>query len=73
VQRPDSSSQNVFQDLKQLMKKVDILVFLTVILVLGSNWGFLESFFFVYLSELKAPAYLLGTVANHLTASNASL
>ncbi|KAF2354078.1 Major facilitator superfamily associated domain, partial [Trinorchestia longiramus] len=60
LERPETPSRNVLKDLRQLLTTLDIVVFLAVILVLGSNWGFLESFFFVYLSELKAPAYMLG-------------
>ncbi|KAF2354077.1 Major facilitator superfamily associated domain [Trinorchestia longiramus] len=59
LERPETPSRNVLKDLRQLLTTLDIVVFLAVILVLGSNWGFLESFFFVYLSELKAPAYML--------------
>lgn len=52
--------RNVMYEIGQVLAKFEVVVFLVVILILGSVWGFLESFFFVYLSELKAPPYLLG-------------
>ncbi|XP_047496052.1 major facilitator superfamily domain-containing protein 6-A-like isoform X1 [Penaeus chinensis] len=56
----ETSSENLMQDLKELVTKVEIDVFLVMVLVLGSNWGFIESYLFVFLRELKAPNYLLG-------------
>ncbi|XP_063588956.1 major facilitator superfamily domain-containing protein 6-like [Penaeus indicus] len=56
----DISSEKLLQDLKALVTKVEIDVFLVMVLVLGSNWGFIESYLFVFLRELKAPNYLLG-------------
>jgi len=58
--RPEASARSVFSDLRRLLARLDIVVFLAVIMLLGTNWGFLESFFFVFLSELNAPPYLLG-------------
>uniref|UniRef100_A0A6A7FZK2 Major facilitator superfamily domain-containing protein 6-A-like n=2 Tax=Hirondellea gigas TaxID=1518452 RepID=A0A6A7FZK2_9CRUS len=60
LERPTEPSRHLLQEMKQLLSKLEINVFLLVILVLGSNWGFLESFFFVYLTQLDAPTYLLG-------------
>lgn len=56
----ETGSGSVMQDLKQLVTKVEIDLFLFMILILGSNWGFIESYLFLYLIELKAPNYLLG-------------
>ena len=35
-------------------------MFLLILLTLGTFWGFLEAFLFVFLVELKATSYLLG-------------
>ena len=35
-------------------------MFILVVAILGSMWGFLESFLFVFLRNLKAPTYMLG-------------
>ncbi|XP_071527991.1 major facilitator superfamily domain-containing protein 6-like [Panulirus ornatus] len=56
----DRANQNILQDLKKLFTKVEINMFLLIILLMGSNWGFLESFLFIYLKELNAPNYLMG-------------
>ncbi|XP_042878928.1 major facilitator superfamily domain-containing protein 6-like [Penaeus japonicus] len=56
----DISNKKLMQDLKELVTKVEIDIFLVMVLVLGSNWGFIESYLFVFLRELKAPNYLLG-------------
>nr|XP_027238503.1 major facilitator superfamily domain-containing protein 6-like [Penaeus vannamei] len=56
----DISNEKLLKDLKALVTKVEIDIFLVMVLVLGSNWGFIESYLFVFLKELKAPNYLLG-------------
>ncbi|XP_042231719.1 major facilitator superfamily domain-containing protein 6-like isoform X2 [Homarus americanus] len=63
----DMAGDNVMRHLAKLMTRMEINVFLVMILLQGSNWGFIESFLFVYLKELGAPTYLLGltlTVGN---------
>ncbi|KAK8379420.1 hypothetical protein O3P69_019376 [Scylla paramamosain] len=56
----ETGSGSMVQDLKQLVTRLEIDLFLLMILILGSNWGFIESYLFLYLIELKAPNYLLG-------------
>lgn len=56
----ETGNESVVKNLKALVTKVEIDLFLLMILVLGSNWGFIESYLFLYLIELKAPNYLLG-------------
>jgi len=44
-----------------LLKDVDLVVFLVAMFALGSMWGFIETFLFVYLKDdMGAPMYLLG-------------
>ncbi len=51
---------NLAIGLKRLVRLVDVDVFMLMMLLLGTCWGFLESFLFVFLMELKANSYLLG-------------
>ena len=44
----------------QVVRRPDALVFILVVAILGSMWGFLESFLFVFLKKLQAPTYMLG-------------
>jgi len=47
--------------LKSILTSVDILLFLFMMFVCGSMYGFVETFLFVFLKEdLHAPMYLLG-------------
>lgn len=48
------------KSISQLIRLVDVDFFLFMMLLLGTFWGFLESFLFVYLTELEASSYLLG-------------
>lgn len=57
VERPEAKLSSSF---RQLIQLVDVDVFMLMMLLLGACWGFLESFFFVFLIELKASSYLLG-------------
>lgn len=52
--------KNLFKNVKPLLKSVNIWVLLIVIFILGTCWGFVESFLFWYLLDLNAPKYLLG-------------
>ncbi|XP_071542120.1 major facilitator superfamily domain-containing protein 6 [Panulirus ornatus] len=63
----DTADDKVLKKLWQLVTRVEVDAFLFMVLAQGSNWGFIESFLFVYLKELGAPTYLLGltmTVGN---------
>ncbi|KAF0313534.1 Major facilitator superfamily domain-containing protein 6 [Amphibalanus amphitrite] len=44
----------------KVLRRPEALVFILVVAILGSMWGFLESFLFVFLKKLKAPTYMLG-------------
>ncbi|KAK4317122.1 hypothetical protein Pmani_011756 [Petrolisthes manimaculis] len=56
----DISKQDVFKDLMRLISMVEVNLFLLIIMVMGSNHGFIENYLFLYLKELNAPTYLLG-------------
>ncbi|XP_076032426.1 major facilitator superfamily domain-containing protein 6-like [Oratosquilla oratoria] len=56
----DLPSDNLIKDLKKIVTRIEIDVFLVMVLILGSNWGFIESYLFVFLKELNAPNYMLG-------------
>lgn len=49
-----------WKDIKELFKAANVWAFLIAVFIMGSCWGFLESFLFIYLQELKAPSYLMG-------------
>lgn len=51
---------NVWGNIRPLMKSANVWIFLFSVFIMGSCWGFLESFLFIYLKQLKAPNYLLG-------------
>ena len=46
------------------MKRPEAVVFLLVVILLGMMWGCLESFLFIFLKELNAPTYMLGTYSD---------
>lgn len=52
--------KNVWGNIRPLLKCANIWVFLISVFIMGSCWGFLESFLFIHLDNLKAPNYLLG-------------
>lgn len=58
VERIEGSS--LAAGLKKLIRLIDVDVFMIMMLLLGTCWGFIESFLFVFLMELKANSYLLG-------------
>ena len=58
VERMESG--NLVAGIKRLVRLIDVNVFILMMLLLGTCWGFLESFLFVFLMELKANSYLLG-------------
>lgn len=51
---------NIWGNIRPLMKSANVWIFLFSVFIMGSCWGFLESFLFIYLKQLKAPNYLLG-------------
>ncbi|XP_047486779.1 uncharacterized protein LOC125037619 [Penaeus chinensis] len=57
VELPEES---LTKGLKEIVTRVEIDIFMVLILIMGTNYGFIESYLFVYLKELKAPNYLLG-------------
>lgn len=62
VERMESG--NLAAGVKRLVRLIDVDVFILMMLLLGTCWGFLESFLFVFLMELKANSYLLGNYTN---------
>ncbi|XP_069191149.1 major facilitator superfamily domain-containing protein 6 isoform X1 [Procambarus clarkii] len=56
----EPSGDKVVADLLKLVTRPEINVYLVMVLVMGSNWGFLESYLFLYLETLHAPSYLMG-------------
>lgn len=58
VERVETGS--LVTSLKKLVRLIDVDVFMLMMLFLGTCWGFLESFLFVFLMELQANSYLLG-------------
>lgn len=52
--------RNVWQDVKVLLKSANVWIFLFSVFIMGSCWGFLESFLFVHLEKIGAPTFLLG-------------
>lgn len=53
-------ADNIFKDLMNIFKMVNVIVFIIFLFVLGNLWGFIESFLFFYLKDLGAPNSLLG-------------
>lgn len=56
--------ESLTKGLKEIVTRVEIDIFMILILIMGTNYGFIESYLFVYLKELKAPNYLLGELRN---------
>ena len=52
--------KNIWTNIKPILKSFQIWVFLIMVFILGTCWGFVESFLFWYLLDLNAPKYLLG-------------
>lgn len=51
---------NVWTNVRPLLKSANVWIFLFSVFIMGSCWGFLESFLFIHLAKLGAPNYLLG-------------
>lgn len=56
----DNPSDKMLKNLKRLLQKFEVVAFLVMIFVLGTMWGFLETFLFWYMLDLNSPKYLLG-------------
>ena len=50
----------MFAEIGKLVKSIDVDLFLVIVFALGTNFGFIESYLFVYLQSLNAPNVLLG-------------
>ncbi|XP_035226352.1 major facilitator superfamily domain-containing protein 6-B-like [Stegodyphus dumicola] len=57
--RPPSCIET-FKNAWKLIKLPSVLFFLLALFWLGTAWGFLETFLFLFLKELGTPAYMLG-------------
>lgn len=53
-------TENLRASLKKITRMIDVDIFMVMMLILGTCWGFLESFYFVFLMELNANNVLLG-------------
>ena len=53
-------AKKVFQNIKSVLFRFDVISYLIVFLVAGTMWGFLESFLFWYMEDLGASKFLLG-------------
>lgn len=62
VERQPGEHIKLKKSISQLIRLVDVDFFMVMMLLLGTFWGFLESFLFVYLTELEASSYLLGKI-----------
>lgn len=51
---------NVWTNVRPLLRSANVWIFLFSVFIMGSCWGFLESFLFIHLQKLQAPNYLLG-------------
>ncbi|KAL7646972.1 UNVERIFIED_CONTAM: hypothetical protein RMT77_002229 [Armadillidium vulgare] len=56
----DKNTSNILQDLGKLVTSLEVDLFLLLVLILGSNFGFIESYLFIYLQNIGAPSLLLG-------------
>jgi hypothetical protein len=59
-----SEATKLLTSISKLIRLIDVDIFMIMMLLLGITcWGFLESFLFVYLTELEASnSYLLGII-----------
>jgi len=56
----EKEESHFWTDVKKLLKNKNIVIFQLIMFLLGANWGFLESYLFVFLQSLNAPPYLMG-------------
>ncbi len=57
-----SEVTKLLTSISKLIRLIDNDIFMIMMLLLGTCWGFLESFLFVYLTELEASSYLLSII-----------
>ena len=62
VDMEHSETVKLTKSISKLIRLVDVDIFMIMMLLLGTCWGFLESFLFVFLTELEASSYLLGNI-----------
>ena len=56
--------ERILQNIGQVIRNVEVVVFLIQMMFAGTFWGFIESFLFWWLDDLKASKFLMGwTVA----------
>ena len=56
--------ERILQNLAQVLRNVEVMVFLIQMMFAGTFWGFIEAFLFWYLDDLGASKFLMGwTVA----------
>lgn len=60
VSSSSATSKGLLSNISPLLRSLPIWLLLAVIFALGTMWGFVESFLFWYLLDLKAPKFLLG-------------
>lgn len=56
----DKNEGHFWRNVLRLVKLVDVDIFMAMMLVLGTCWGYLEAYLFIFLVELKATSFLLG-------------
>ena len=64
VEKPDG---RFWRNVQQLARFIDVDIFMSMSLLLGTCWGFLETYLFIFLAQMKAPAYLLGKRSSYTT------
>ena len=79
-------AKKVFQNIRTVLFRFDVMSYLIVFFIAGTMWGFLESFLFWYMEDLGATKLLLGislgagtltaiplTILSHLLLKNLGL
>ena len=79
-------AKKVFQNIRTVLLRFDVMSYLIVFFIAGTMWGFLESFLFWYMEDLGATKLLLGislgagtltaiplTILSHLLLKNIGL
>ncbi len=61
----EPAKEDLLSNIGKILRFVEADVFLLMMFILGGIWGFVESYLFIYLKELDAPNYLLGTYSNN--------
>lgn len=56
----EETQENILRNVMKLVTRMEVNVHFVMVLLLGTNWGFIESFLFLYLDTLGAPTYLMG-------------